>query len=374
MAIASESSNGSLDSLGALLKQELAPYPGRAAAVGRTVLACIATMLLVMTFKLPNGFLAVFYAFALSREGPRSTLRNGFANLIGNLAGLVLALAGILLFIDYPLLHFLFVIGALFLAFFMTRTLSNASAAFGFSIVLVAASSVNIIWSRPDPLRPDVGIALGTSLGMILGTLATMLADWAFSSAAAPVDAPKPDARRLFVEDTFSNPAYQAFAIKGCLAATICYITWAGLGWPGLGVCTVTCVIAAPPVPGSSRQRLTIRLLGLLIGGVVCGMGSQVFILPHVDSIVGFTVPFAVVSAVAAWVAASGPRLAYFGRQMALAYYLTMFQGWGPGASLATSRDRLMGIVLGLLAMWVVFDAFNPQPSGHAQELASGSS
>jgi uncharacterized membrane protein YccC len=374
MGISSESSNGSLYSLGALLKQELAPYPGRAAAVGRTVLACIATMLLVMSFKLPNGFLAVFYALALSRADPRSTLQNGFSIIIGNLGGLVLALAGIVFLIDYPLLHFLFVVGAFFLAFFLTRTLSNAGAAFGFSIILVAASSVNIIWARPDPLRPDVGIALGTSLGMVLGTLATILADWVFSAEAAPADARTISPRRLFVADASSNPAYQAFAIKGCLAATICYVTWAGLGWPGLGVCTVTCVIAAPPVPGSSRQRLTIRLLGVVTGGVICGMGSQVFVLPHVDSIVGFTVPFAVVSAAAAWAAASGPRLAYFGRQMALAYYLTIFQGWGPGASLAASRDRLTGIVLGLIAMWVVFDAFNPQPYGLSQELAEGAS
>lgn len=74
------------------------------------------------------------------------------------------------------------------------------------------------------------------------------------------------------------------------------------------------------------------------------------------DSIVGFALPFAAVSATAAWVAASSPRLSYFGRQMALAYYLTMFQGWGITASLATSRDRLMGILLGLPLMWLVFD------------------
>lgn len=130
-----------------------------------------------------------------------------------------------------------------------------------------------------------------------------------------------------------------------------------GLAWPGLGVCTVTCIIAAPlSTPGSSRQRLTTRLLGLLTGGVICGIGSQVFILPSVDSIVGFTLLFAAVSAAAAWVATSSPRLSYFGRQMALAYYLTMFQGWGITASLATSRDRLMGILLGLLVMWLVFD------------------
>jgi uncharacterized membrane protein YccC len=361
MAISAESpalSNTGFDWLAAFLTEELAPYPGRVATVARTVTACVITMLLVMAFKLPNGFLAVFYALAISREDPRSTVLNGFAIILGNLAGLALALAGIVLFIDYPLPHFLFVVGTFFLAFFLIRTLTNYSLAFGFSIILVAATSVNIIWARPNSLAPDVGITLWTSFGMILGALATVLANWVFSSDATPV-VPTPRSRRVFVADAFLNPAHQVFAIKGCLAATICYVTWTGLVWPGLGVCTVTCIIAAPLfTPGSSRQRLTTRILGLLAGGVICGIGSQMFILPSVDSIVGFTLLFATVYAAAAWVATSSHRLSYFGRQMALAYYLTMFQGWGINPSLATSRDRLIGILFGLIVMWLVYDTY----------------
>ena len=67
----------SLDGLAAFLKDELAPYPGREATVARTVTACVITMILVMMFKLPNGFLAVFYALAISRADTRSTVRNG---------------------------------------------------------------------------------------------------------------------------------------------------------------------------------------------------------------------------------------------------------------------------------------------------------
>lgn len=346
-----------LQRLAEVLQEELAPYPGRATAVARTVTACLVTMLLVVVFQIPNGFLAVFYALAISREDTRASFRNGAAMLAGNLAGLTLAVAGIILFLDHPLPHFLFVVIAFYLAFFLTRTLANSNLAFGFSIILVAASSVNIIWARPNPLRPDVTITLWTSVGMMLGTIATVLADGLFSSPDA-LRRDAPIRRALFVEDAFSNPAYQSFSLKGCLAATICYVTWAGIGWPGLGVCTVTCVIAAPiTTPGTSFQRLVTRLLGLFMGGVVCGIGSQIFLLPAADSIAGFALPFAVVSAAAAWVATSTPRLALFGRQMALAYYLTMFQGWGANASLATSRDRLMGILLGLLVMWLVFDA-----------------
>ena len=42
---------------------------------------------------------------------------------------------------------------------------------------------------------------------------------------------------------------------------------------------------------------------------------------------------------------------------MALAYYITIFQGFGVSTTLLASRDRLTGILLGILIMWLVFDA-----------------
>jgi hypothetical protein len=145
----------------------------------------------------------------------------------------------------------------------------------------------------------------------------------------------------LFLADAFSNLEYVSFALKGCLAASICYVFWSAVAWPGLGVSTVTCLLAAPVgILGSSRQRLTTRLCGLFFGGVICGIGSQVLLLPQADSIVGFILPLAFVSAIAAWFATASPRLNYFGRQMALAYYITIFQGFGVSTTLIASRDR----------------------------------
>lgn len=313
-------------------------------------------MLLVMVFQIPNGFLAVFYALAISRANPQSTVRNGFHVLLANIAALLVSVAGIVLFIDYPLPHFLFAVGIFFLAFFLTRTLANSATAFGFTIIVVAAASVPIIWARPNPLRPDLETTVWTAFGIMLGTLATVLTEWMFGFRGARTEE-TPRSRQMFLADAFSNPAYVKFALKGCLAASICYVFWSGIAWPGLGVCTVTCVIAAPVANlGSSRRRLTTRLAGLFTGGVICGIGSQIFVLPAIDSIVGFTLAFAAISAIAAWFVTSSPQLNYFGRQMALAYYLTIFQGFAVNTSLVMSRDRLMGILLGLLVMWLVFD------------------
>jgi len=85
-------------------------------------------------------------------------------------------------------------------------------------------------------------------------------------------------------------------------------------------------------------------------------MGSQVFILPYLDSIGGFTLLFITVTIVAAWIATSGPRLSYFGIQLALAFYLINLQEFKIETSLTVARDRVVGILLGLFMMWLVFD------------------
>jgi multidrug resistance protein MdtO len=85
-------------------------------------------------------------------------------------------------------------------------------------------------------------------------------------------------------------------------------------------------------------------------------MGSQIFILPYLDSIAGFTLFFMLVTALASWFLTSSPRLSYFGIQVALAYYLINVQEFAAQTSLSIARDRVVGVMLGLFMMWLVFD------------------
>ncbi|MGC1295852.1 MAG: hypothetical protein WA869_12530, partial [Alloacidobacterium sp.] len=45
------------------LKEELAPYPGRAALIARMVIASTVVMIVTMTFKIPFGAYGAIYAF-----------------------------------------------------------------------------------------------------------------------------------------------------------------------------------------------------------------------------------------------------------------------------------------------------------------------
>jgi hypothetical protein len=40
-----------------------------------------------------------------------------------------------------------------------------------------------------------------------------------------------------------------------------------------------------------------------------------------------------------------------------MGYLLTLFQTYGLNPSLALTRDRLVGVLLGIVLMWVVFDS-----------------
>jgi multidrug resistance protein MdtO len=115
---------------------------------------------------------------------------------------------------------------------------------------------------------------------------------------------------------------------------------------------------------GASRQKQILRFTGALIGGFGIGMGAQVFILPYIDSIGAFTVLFAAVMGAAAWVATSSPRLSYFGVQVAVAFCLINLQEFKIQTSLAVARDRVVGILLGLLMMWLAFDRLWSAPAG----------
>ena len=161
---------------------------------------------------------------------------------------------------------------------------------------------------------------------------------------------------QVFVPDAFSNPDYLKFAIRGSLATMLAYMIYQSIAWPGLSTAIATCIITALTTIGSSRQKQFLRLGGVLLGGLLFGIGAQCFLLTGFDSITGFTILFAVVTAICAWIAISSTRLSYLGVQAALAFYLINLQEFTLQSSLAVARDRLVGVTLGVMCMWLVFD------------------
>ena len=170
---------------------------------------------------------------------------------------------------------------------------------------------------------------------------------------------PRPQDRpRLhpLVPDAFVNPVHSRFAVRGCIAASACYMIYNALAYPEISTSVTTCLLTALTTIGASRQKQILRITGALAGGVVLGIGSQVFILPHLSTIGGFTLLFIPVTAVSAWIMTSSPRLSYLGFQAALAFYLINLVEFAFQTSLYPARDRTLGILLGLCMMWLIFD------------------
>jgi multidrug resistance protein MdtO len=168
---------------------------------------------------------------------------------------------------------------------------------------------------------------------------------------------------RVFVSDAFVNPDHLKFALAGTAAAMLCYVIYVGLNWPGISTAVTTCALTALSNIGSSRQKQTLRIGGAAIGGLVFGLGSQIFVLPYIDSIVGLTVLFAVVTGISAYVATSSPRLSYAGLQMAFAFYLINVTDFSISMDLTIGRDRVVGVLLGIASMWIVFERLRPRPA-----------
>src|ERR1700757_240225 len=58
------------------LKQELAPYPGRAALVARMTIAATLVMIVCMTFRIPYAYQGAIYVLMISRLTSRETWKS----------------------------------------------------------------------------------------------------------------------------------------------------------------------------------------------------------------------------------------------------------------------------------------------------------
>ncbi len=216
-----------------------------------------------------------------------------------------------------------------------------------------------------EPLSDEEGRAAPLLSGLE-ATLALAPSVFANKSSIDPrlqiLDAPQ-ERGRIFVADAFTNPEHLRFVLGGTLAAMLCYILYVGLAWPGISTAVTTCVLTALSNVGASRQKQVLRLAGAVLGGFVFGLGSQIFVLPYLDSVTGFALLFATVTGIAAWISTSSSRLSYAGLQVAVAFYLINLSEFTIQTSLTTARDRAIGVVLGTSMMWLVFERFYPRPA-----------
>jgi len=182
--------------------------------------------------------------------------------------------------------------------------------------------------------------------------------EWAASprfDGSAPVAVKEP----LLAADAFTNPDHVRFALKTTLAAFICYAAYTALDWFGIHTALVTCYFVALSSVGETIHKLTLRIVGCLIGALL-GLVAMIVLMPHMTDVGQLALLVGVVSFGAAWISAGSQRISYMGWQIALAFFLCVLQDFGPGFDLTVARDRILGILLGNLVMTVVFSTVWP--------------
>ena len=163
----------------------------------------------------------------------------------------------------------------------------------------------------------------------------------------------------LFSPGALTDRTTVAFGLKISLCATICYVLYHALDYPGISTCVTTVFLSGLSTTGAIKQRFVFRLAGAIIGGLIFALGSTVILFPLMDSIASLVLLIGAVAFISGW-CAQGRQFGYVGLQIAFSFYVVAIEGSSAPTQLAPARDRLIGILLALLVMWIVFDQIWP--------------
>jgi multidrug resistance protein MdtO len=217
------------------------------------------------------------------------------------------------------------------------------------AILLTGCYPVDIVWLPPDddpllfPLAEQVRLEIRDTLVQFAA---------APGKAAHPEE--KQEARGFFVEDAFTNPEHVHYAVKTTGAAMLCYVLYSLLDWQGIHTAFITCYIVSLGTTAETVEKLTLRILGCLVGAAA-GIGAIVFVVPSLTSIEALMALVFIGGLAAAYVSAGSPRISYAGYQIAFAFFLCVIQGSAPAFDMTVARDRIIGIILGNLVVYVLF-------------------
>jgi uncharacterized membrane protein YccC len=341
----------------AWFKRELAPTRVREIRTAIMVGGAVLCVIISMTLQVPELSLSAYMVFFISKETKALTTLTG----VGGLLGATIGIGGTLLLYKFtyghPELRIPGMAIALFLGMWLSRVFVLGPLGFIIGFVVAYSQSIGEAVPSPEQLVRDVlwlwvALAYGVGLTVVLNLL--FLPD----AAGPPAHLPKP--KSLFVSDAFTNPAHVYFALKVTFAAMFCYIFYMAIDWSGIHTALITCTFIALESTGATLHKGVLRIGGCVIGGALA-LFTIVFLMPHMVTIASLVVVVACASAIAGWVATGSELISYGGLQIAFAFFYSVFQGYAPDTDLDNVRDRVVGILFGLIVTGVVFAYIWPE-------------
>src|SRR6202522_339989 len=182
------------------LKEELAPYQGRTETVARMVIAATLVMIICETFRIPYAFEGAIYTLIISRASTRATLQSSGAALLFVGVGGAYVLISANFVISVPILHFLWVIGSFFLAFYALSAISTYGAASTFALVIAVGVP---IWERHVSAETNVEDTLWLTLAVSTGVVVTAVIELAVARVNPGDEILLPVVERLSAGESF---------------------------------------------------------------------------------------------------------------------------------------------------------------------------
>src|SRR5580704_2449959 len=146
---------------------------------------------------------------------------------------------------------------ALPIADYLVRKLAEMS-----RILRAGGYPVRIGW---DP--PQIERALTPLEADVLGNMEEAIIYFAEApSSESRVKESKKEGGGFFVADAFTNPDYIRYALKTTAAAMFCYFLYSLLDWSGIHTAFITCYIVSLGTTAETVEKLTLRILGCLVG------------------------------------------------------------------------------------------------------------
>src|SRR5205085_761108 len=305
----------------------------------------------------PELSITAYMPFFMSKESKFLTTVTGVIGLIGLTIGIGASLLLYKFTYGHPELRIPGMAITLFLGMYVSRIFVLGPLGFIIGFVVAVSQSVGEAVPSPELLVRGllwlwVAIAYGAGLTVVLNLL--FLPD----APGPPAHLPKP--KSFFVSDAFTNPAHVHFALKVTFAAMFCYIFYMAIDWSGIHTALITCTFIALESTGATLHKGVLRIGGCILGGALA-LFTIVFLMPHMDTIASLVVVVACAPAIAGWVGTGSELISYGGLQIAFAFFYSVFQGYAPDTDLDNVRNRVVGILFGLIVTGVVFKYIWPE-------------
>src|SRR5438094_7051406 len=338
------------------LKRELAPTSARKIRTAIIVAGAVLCVIISMALQVPQLATSAYMVFFISKESKLLTTITGVGGVIVLTIGIGATLLLYKFTYGHPELRIPGMAIALFLGMWLSRVLVIGPLRFLLGFVVPVSQSVGEEIPSTELLVRGllslwVALAYAIALTVVLNLL--FLPD-------TPKAAARPKPKSLFVPDAVTNPAHVHFALKVTFAAMVCYIVYEAIDWSGIHTAFITCTFIALESTEATLYKGTLRFVGCVIGGALA-LFSIVFLMPHMETIASLVVIVACAAAIAGWVAAGSERISYAGLQIAFAFFYSAFQGYAPDTDLDNVRDRVVGILFGLIVTGLVFHYVWPE-------------